>query len=175
MIPLIMGALGRVPWRLVGAAGLTLAVALMGWRVSVWKSSHEALPGVQAALEAEEACADGSKCQQRQNALRERQDEFNRQVAINYAQQLDEINARPPAPVVRLCQSARGGAVRLSGTAPAADGAASGGVVPLTAGPDIGGVLYELADDADREALKLKWLQEYNRALSSIPAGTPEK
>lgn len=168
MIPLIMGALGRVPWRLVGAAGLTLAVALMGWRVSVWKSSHEALPGVQAALEAEEACADGSKCQQRQNALRERQDEFNRQVAINYAQQLDEINARPPAPVpVRLCRPARkGGLPNAAATGPA-DGATADGKLQVEIGEDISEQLFQLADDADREALKLRWLQEWNRGLAA--------
>lgn len=163
MIPLTL-----IPWRAIGAGAAVVAVALMGWRVSVWKQAHEALPGVRDALEREEACLDGSKCRDRVAALVARQDEFNRQVATGYAQQLDEISNRPvPTQPVRLCRPARQGGVPGAKPAGAADGNAGRGELPVEVGRDIAVELYRLADDADREALKLKWLQEWNRALAA--------
>lgn len=166
MIPLAW--LKLVPWRAIGAGALVVAVAFAGWRVTVWKEAHEALPGVRDALEREQQCLDGSKCADRVAALTVRQDEFNRQVAINYAKQIDEIANRPvPPQPVRLCRPARPSGVPGAEPARAADGSAGRGDVPLEAGRDIAVELYRLADDADREALKLKWLQEWNRALAA--------
>jgi hypothetical protein len=101
-------------------------------------------------------------------ALTARQEAFNLEVATGYAQQLDEINARPPASVpVRLCRPARQGGLPGATPASPADGATAGRDVALEIGRDIARELYQLADDADREALKLRWLQEWNSGLTA--------
>jgi hypothetical protein len=157
-----------VPWRLVGAVGMVVAVALAGWRVSAWHDAYKALPAAQEALRDEIECKAGSECALRVAALTARQDEFNRQVATGYAEQLDEISNRPrPTVPVRLCRPARPGGLPGAGTPSPADGSAGSRDVPLEIGRDIAVELYRLADDADREALKLKWLQEWNRALAA--------
>ena len=165
MIPLLW--LKLVPWRAIGAGMGVVAVMALGWRVSAWHEAYKALPAAQEALLDEQECNEGSKCAERVLAFQARQDAFNREVAIRYAEQLDEINRRQPAPPVRLCRPARQGGV--SGAAPArpADGTAPGGVGPVETSGDIGQRLFDLADDADREALKLKWLQDWNRALAA--------
>lgn len=176
MIPLAW--LKVVPWRSVGAGALVVSVALMGWRVSVWyESHHKALPAAQEALRGEIECRAGSQCALRVADLRMRQDEFNRQVATGYAQQLDEISNRPvPTQPVRLCRPARQGGLPSAQPARPADGSPGSGDVPVEVGRDIAVELYRLADDADREALKLRWLQEWNRALSATePPATPAR
>ena len=156
-------------WLRLGlAVTVVIGISVMGWRVATWKDSHERLPGVQEALQREEGCLDGSRCDERQRALQAEQDEYNREVADGYARQLDEIRNRPAAPAVRLCRPARRDSLRVPDPARPADGAA-GGELPLEASGDIGQRLFDLADDADREALKLKWLQQWNAALSQNP------
>lgn len=168
-VPVLMGALGKVPWRAVAAGVLVVAAVFSAWRITVWRDSHvRALPEARQALEAEQACSAGSECALRVAALVVRQEEFNRQVATGYAQQLEEISNRPvPVQPVRLCRPARQGGLPGAGTARPADGSAGSRDVPLEIGADIAVELYRLADDADREALKLKWLQEWNRALAA--------
>ena len=52
MIPFAVPAvLKTIPWRLVGAVALVVAVAVMGWRVSVWHDSHRKLKATEKALE----------------------------------------------------------------------------------------------------------------------------
>jgi hypothetical protein len=87
-------------------------------------------------------------------------------VADAYAKQIDDIGRRPAAPVVRLCKPARQSGVPSTAAARPADGAGTDRELPGTASADIGQRLFNLADDADREALKLKWLQDWNRALA---------
>ena len=164
MIPLLW--LKLVPWRAIGAGMGVVAVMALGWRVSAWREAYKALPAAQEALLDEQECNEGSRCAERVLAFQARQDAFNREVAIRYAEQLDEINRRQPAPPVRLCRPARQGGVPGAAPARPVDGAAPGGVVPVETSGDIGQRLFDLADDADREALKLKWLQDWNRGLA---------
>lgn len=64
--------------------------------------------------------------------------------------------ARKPSPVVRMCKPAK--PVPEAGTE--RDGAAPGtGELPQEAGPDIGKDLYDLADDADELAARLRACQ----------------
>lgn len=167
MIPLVW--LKLVPWRAVGAGMGVVAVMALGWRVSAWREAYKALPAAQEALLDEQECNEGSKCAARVIAFQARQDAFNREVADAYARQIDEIAARPPAPVVRLCRPRGSGGVPSAQPAGAADAAAPGGVVPIEASGDIGQRLFDLADDADREAVKLRSLQQWNQALSTQP------
>lgn len=67
MIPLPV----NIPWRLVGAVGLVAVVALMGWRVSVWREAYATLPIAQAELAAERACALNTECHKRAATLAE--------------------------------------------------------------------------------------------------------
>ena len=167
MIFAIPAALKLVPWRLVGAGAAAIAILLLGWRIKSWHDAYEALPAAQEALLDEQECNEGSRCAERVLAFQARQDAFNREVADAYAKQLDDINRRQPAPPVRLCRPARQGGVPGAAPARPADGTAPGGVVPVETSGDIGQRLFDLADDADREALKLKWLQDWNRALAA--------
>jgi hypothetical protein len=168
MISAILAGLKVVPWRAIGAGALVVAAVFSAWRITVWRDSHvRALPEARQALEAEQACSAGSECALRVAALTARQEEFNRQVATGYAQQLEEISSRPPAPAVRLCRPARQGGVPGAGAASPADGSTGSGDVPVEVGADIGRQLYELADEADRETLKLRWLQEWNRGMAA--------
>ena len=171
MIPL--AALKALPWKAIAQVA---AIAMLAWGVystvtRAWvklPEAREALEKAQATLKLETECGEGSRCAERQAALVARQDAFNLQVATGYANQLAEINARPvPSGPVRLCRPARQSGVPGAGTPAAADGAAASGVVPLEASGDIGQRLFDLADDADRQALKLKWLQEWNKALAA--------
>jgi len=68
---------------------------------------------------------------------------------------------RKPAPVVRLCREPRvpTGPAKGAG-APGRDGSGpAAGELPQTLGPDIGGDLYGLADDADEVAARLRACQ----------------
>jgi hypothetical protein len=64
-VPLIMGALGKVPWRAIGAGALVVAVVFGLWRVQTWHESHKALPAVEARLQAEIDCEPATACHQR--------------------------------------------------------------------------------------------------------------
>jgi DNA polymerase-3 subunit epsilon len=60
-----MGALGKVPWRLVGYGVAALAVLALGWRIHEWRQAFLALPAAQEALLDEQECNEGSKCAER--------------------------------------------------------------------------------------------------------------
>jgi hypothetical protein len=158
-----MMPLTAIPWRLVGAAGAVVAVALMGWRVSAWHESHKALPVIQAALDAELACADGSECRARENRLQEAVGHETVRIVTGYEAELAALRGRKPR-VVRVCD---GGGVSLPGTPGSADGTGpTPGVVSGQTGRDIGPDLYGLAREADEVSARLRAIQEWNRALA---------
>ena len=95
MIPLPV----NIPWRLVGAVGLVAVVALMGWRVSVWREAYATLPIAQAELAAERACALNTECHKRAATLAEQarlEAEARAQDALQAAEQA-EAKARASA------------------------------------------------------------------------------
>ena len=155
-----------LPWRAIGAAGLVVAVALAGWRISTWRDAYRTLPGVQDALAREEACQDGSKCFERQRAFTEAVGHETTRIVTDYEAALAEIRDRPPAPAVRLCRPARPGPVRDAAPAGPVDGVPAGRDVPLETSGDIGQRLFDLIDACDAEVLKLRYLQGWNKALS---------
>lgn len=160
-------ALARVPWRAVGAVGLVLAAALAGQRVSTWRAAYVALPGVQAKLELEASCGEGSECARRQAEIETAHALTNQKVILTYEHELEGIRNRPvPATPIRLCRPAKAGSnVRVPGAA-GGTGAGPGAELPLEIGRDIAIELYQLADDADTEALKLRSLWGRDLALS---------
>ena len=165
---MILPVLPALPWRLIGAVGLVVVVALMGWRVTRWHDAYKALPGLQDALAREEACEEGSQCAGRVAALTARHDAIAQEVAADYERELADIAARPvPVQPVRLCRPRGAGGVP-NGTAPGTvDGASAGRELQIETSGDIGQRLFDLVDQADREALKLRYLQEWNRALAA--------
>jgi hypothetical protein len=171
MIPFAIPAawllkLKAVPWKLVGAGLAAFALFVLLIRINVWHDAHNALPGVQAALEAEQACADGSQCKAREIKLQEAVGHETVRIVTGYEAELAAIRARP-ARVVRLCPETRAGGVRGTGPAAAPDGTGpAAGLVSGQAGGDLGPDLYRLARDADEVAARLRALQEWNRALS---------
>jgi hypothetical protein len=163
MIPLPM--LSAIPWRLIGAAALVAAFALMGWRVSVWHEAYGELGTAQARLALEESCGEGSKCQARELAAREEVERESKQIVDGLEAELAAIRGRPPR-VVRVCPGA--GDVPIPRTAVAGHGTAAGaGVVSGQIGRDIGPDLYGLAREADEIVARCRGLQEWNRALSA--------
>lgn len=165
---ILPAAVLALPWRLIGAVGLVAVVALMGWRVTRWHDAYAALPGLRDALAREEACEEGSQCADRVAALTARHDAIAQEVAADYERELADIAARPvPVQPVRLCRPRGAGGVP-NGTAPGTvDGASAGRELQIETSGDIGQRLFNLADQADREALKLRYLQEWNRALAA--------
>lgn len=165
---ILPAAVLALPWRLIGAVGLVAVVALMGWRVTRWHDAYAALPGLRDALAREEACEEGSQCADRVAALTARHDAIAQEVAADYERELADIAARPvPVQPVRLCRPRGAGGVP-NGTAPGSvDGASAGRELQIETSGDIGQRLFNLADQADREALKLRYLQEWNRALAA--------
>lgn len=160
--------LARVPWRPVGAVALVAAAALAGQRLSAWHAAYKALPGVQAALELEASCGEGSECARRQAELATAHALTNQKVILTYEHELAAIRDRPvPATPVRLCRPAKAGSnVRVPGAA-GGTGAGPGAELPLEVGRDIRLELYQLADDADAEALKLRSLWGRDLALAT--------
>ena len=163
----VWALLRGLPWRLIGAAGLVVAVALAGWRISTWRDAYRTLPGVQDALDREEACADGSKCYERQRGLQEAAGHATVVAVESYEAELAALRSRPPVRrVIRVCPdpdnlqnaSAPGAA---DGTGPAA-GVISGSVEFDTA------PLRNLAREADEVAARLRALQQWNEALSAV-------
>jgi hypothetical protein len=99
-VPVIMGALGKVPWRLLAATGLFTALALAGFRVSTWHESHKALPAVEARLQAEIDCEPATACQERaeeQARLARVEAENAAQAALGKAQAAEEAARRDAA------------------------------------------------------------------------------
>jgi hypothetical protein len=169
MIP-VPALLAGLPWRLIGWGALAVAVALAGWRVSAWKASHDALPGVRHALALEEGCLDGSKCYERQRALQEAAGYATVVAVESYEAELAALRARP-ARVVRLCPPARAGDMPGAGPADGTDGAGpAAGELHGSAGSDLGPDLYRLARDADEVSARLRALQRWNQALSTQPS-----
>lgn len=155
---------GVIPWRLVGAGALVAAVALMGWRVSVWHSSHKARPGLEKALKAEQGCEPDSRCAERQKALEARQAEVSKEVIRVYEEEIAALRARPvPSRVIRVCKTPSGDLRDASG-AQGADGS------PTEAGGIHGEVefdtspLRDLAREADEVSARLRALQGFNQA-----------
>lgn len=165
---ILPAAVLALPWRLIGAVGLVAVVALMGWRVTRWHDAYAALPGLRDALAREEACEEGSQCADRVAALTARHDAIAQEVAADYERELADIAARPvPVQPVRLCRPRGAGGVP-NGTAPGSvDGASAGRELQIETSGDIGQRLFDLVDQADREALKLRYLQEWNRAIAA--------
>lgn len=156
-----------LPWRAIGAVALVLAVAALGWRVTRWHDAYEALPGLQSALEREEACEDGSKCYARQRALQEAAGHATVVAVESYEAELAALRSRPvPAGTVRLCRPRGPGRVPGGPASGPADGGSAGRELPIEAGKDIAVELYRLADEADEVSARLRALQEYSRAVS---------
>ena len=165
---ILPAAVLALPWRLIGAVGLVAVVALMGWRVTRWHDAYAALPGLRDALAREEACEEGSQCADRVAALTARHAAIAQEVAADYARELADIAARPvPVQPVRLCRPRSTGGVPNGVAAGSVDGASAGRELQIETSGDIGQRLFNLADQADREALKLRYLQEWNRALAA--------
>lgn len=165
---ILPAAVLALPWRLIGAVGLVAVVALMGWRVTRWHDAYAALPGLRDALAREEACEEGSQCADRVAALTARHDAIAQEVAADYARELADIAARPvPVQPVRLCRPRGAGGVPNGTATGTVDGASAGRELQIETSGDIGQRLFNLADQADREALKLRYLQEWNRAVAA--------
>lgn len=164
-------------WRLLAYAVAAPVLVWLLLLVRHWRTdSVVELPKAQAALAAEIECVDGSACQKRiakaQTDAAAKQYAADQEVLDGYQKGLQAVSdyaAAHPAPSVRLCRPAGATDVRVPGTAGPADGAAPGRDVPLEAGSDIGRQLFDLADSADREALKLRALQQWNQALAKVP------
>ena len=170
MIPFALPAvLSRVPWRAVGLFVALVALFALLIRLNVHYDAYKALPGVQAALEAEQACADGSQCKAREIALQEAVGHETVRIVTGYEAELAAVRARP-ARVVRLCPETRAGGVRGPGPAAGPDGAGpAAGELHGQTGRDLGPELYRLARDADEVAARLRGLQQWNQALSTQP------
>ena len=170
MIPLALpAALKAVPWRLVSYLLIVVGLVVLGWRVHAWREGYLALPAAQEALQNEQACGEGSECLKRSDALQAAHRAINDQTVRDYETRIADIAARPvPREPVRLCRPARSSDVRVPGTAPAT-GAGQGAELPPEIGRDIAVELYGLADDADREALKLELLYGRDVALATPP------
>ena len=164
-------------WRWIAYA---VAAAVLVWLLLLvrhWRTdSVVELPKAQEALAAELECVDGSACQKRiakaQADAAAKQYSADQEVLDGYQKGLQAVSdyaAAHPAPSVRLCRPTSQPVVRVPGTPGPADGSAPGRDVPAEVGRDIGVELYRLADDADREALKLRSLQQWNQALAKVP------
>jgi len=155
-------------WRLIAAGAVVAAVALMGWRVSAWHEGYTELPKVKAALRAEQECSAGTKCQEREKALKKRASDETEKIRKEYEQKLADIANRPPLGPVRLCRPRGQGNVRVPSTTPGAS-TSPGTELPVEVGRDIEVELSKLIDDADTEALKLRLLWQRDVALSAAP------
>lgn len=171
---IVLPALKAIPWRLIGY-GLALgAFVLLFWRINVWHTAYGELRSTQERLEAEQGCEPGSMCAARvaaaEVAAAAKQSKIDAEVLSGYQTGLETVAAYAaahPAPSVRLCRPAGGTSLRVPPAPGGADGSPGPGDLPLQAGEDIGRQLFDLADEADREALKLRYLQNWNRALAA--------
>ena len=171
---IVLPALKAIPWRLIGY-GLALgAFVLLFWRINVWHTAYGELRSTQERLEAEQGCEPGSMCAARvaaaEVAAAAKQSKIDAEVLSGYQTGLETVAAYAaahPAPSVRLCKPTGRASVRVPVAAQGADGSATGRDVPLETSSDIGQRLFDLADEADREALKLRALQSWNKALSA--------
>ena len=155
--------------RLGLAVGLVLIVAAMGWRVSVWKQAHEALPGVREALAAEVACTDGSKCAERVAALTARQEQESARVIEGLTSEIRDISNRPARTVRLRCTASDGDMSRASASGSTNGSPPAGGQLSTEAGQPVDvDALYRLARDADEQVALRRALIEWNKALSTV-------
>lgn len=154
-------------WRLMAAGAVVAAVALMGWRVSAWHEGYKELGQVKRQLQAEQACSAGTKCQERQQILEKRASDEEEKIRKEFKRQLAIIASRPvPSTPVRLCRPRSQSNVRVP-SASTGTGSAGGAEFPVEVGRDIRVELYRLADEADKEALKLRMLWKRDQALAT--------
>ena len=159
MIPL-----AAIPWRLIGIGAAVVAVALMGWRVSVWHGSHKALKVAEKALKAERACDKGTECARRVAELEARQEQATAEAVKGYEQELADLRNRPvPRRVIRVCPA--GGPVRDAADPGGTATAPGTGLVHETDEFDTG-PLRELARQADELAAAYRALRARDEALA---------
>ena len=155
-----------IAWGLIVAA-----VAWMGNRVTTWRASHEALPGVEDALAREQACEDGSKCYDWVKALEAKQAEASREAIAGYELEIEGLRNRPMrVRTIRLCPEDADGDMRnapvAGGTRP---GSAATGMVHGGTRPDIGPELYDLVGVADELSAQCRAIIRRDRALAARP------
>ena len=164
MIPLPM--LGALPWRLIGWAAVVAAVALAGWRVSAWHAAYERLGEVEAALDAEVQCGEGSACAARQAALQAAAEAKSKEVVADYEKELADLRNRPAVRrVIRVCPDS--GNVQSPGTPGRTDaGTPAEGVVHGATEFDTR-PLRDLASRADELSAQCRALIRWNEALAA--------
>lgn len=159
MIPL-----GAIPWKLVGWGLLVAAIALMGWRVSTWRAAYQELPKVEAALEAERECLQGSECAARAAAIESAAEAEREKSRREYEQELAELRSRPiPKRVIRVCPDS--GDLQNAHAAGGADaGSPAEGVVHGESELDTLPI-RELALKADEVTAQCRRLIKWNEAM----------
>lgn len=165
MIP--WAALKALPWKWIAAGVLGLALILTGVRINAWRHAYLELQDVQAALEAERDCAEGTECAKRAAEATVKAQAATTEAVASYEQELAALRNRPPVRAVRLCPAA--GNVQVpappagTGAGTAAAGVVSGGT---GSSPDIGPALYALADLADRLSAQCRAVIHRDQALA---------
>lgn len=163
MIP--WAALKALPWKWIAAGVLGLALILTGVRINAWRHAYLALQDVQAALEAERECSEGTECAKRAAEATVKAQAASNAAEESHAEELELVRRDRPVRVVRLRPP--GDCVSVSSPAPAVNGATPAtSVIPGSTGRDIGPELYALAREADELSARLRSLQNYNKALS---------
>ena len=154
-------------WKPIALGLLVAAFALMGWRVSAWHEAYKACPALEARLEVEEQCQEGSKCNDRQKALAAEVARVTEDVVDGYEKELADLRNRPvPTRVIRVCRAAAGD-VRDAQSAAGTAAAGAAGAVVLAADEFDTRPLRELAREADEVSARLRALQDWNRALGA--------
>ena len=157
-------------WRLLAYAATAVAALWLALLVRHWHEDSLELPKVQAALETERSCGEGSQCAKRAAELTTAAQAASRVIQDTYDAEIARVRSERPVRVVRLCAPAN----HLSGAQPArpADGAGPAPDVvhgTVRENPDIGPALYALARDADEVSARLRALQQWNAALATPP------
>ena len=144
----------------VGAlVAVVVALGLFGWRVHAWHEGYKELAAERACEPATECAKRAARFAEAQQKAAQAASQKAQEAVTSYEQEIASLRARP-ARVVRLCPDS--GGVRDAAPAAGADGPSAGpGVVPTTAGRDIGADLYQLAKDADEVAARLRALQQW--------------
>lgn len=168
MIP--WAALKALPWKWIAAGVLGLALVLTGVRINAWRHAYLELQDVQAALEAERDCAEGTECAKRAAEATEKAQAATTEAVASYESELESLRNRPPVParVIRVCPAASGD-VRHAAAPSGTDGTGpASGVIhgPVEFDPR---PLFDLAREADQLAARLRALQDYSRAVSAPP------
>jgi hypothetical protein len=147
---------------------IVLAVIFACFRVQAWREAYHELPTVEAALELETLCGEGSMCLRRSQAARDRQIARNQEVQRDYDTEIAALRARTPRhSPVRLCADTGASDLRGSATAGAADGsAADAGLGDGRTQPDLGPGLYALAQHCDELTARARGLQSWAKAVS---------